>query len=241
MKTQSDIYFYANKKKNGYVWQRKKLNHLRYGIQNPLTVISSYIYICSIENRIFYLCISCPIILDFSWRFTVRDSLQSRVKGREANGASYRSFRGLAWGRKFCRKDAVGDEKPTGRRNLARRQPPRGSYNDLKIPPSIRPPSFHAPQRAFRSRWRVSIRVSFSFSISFGVAHDGLGGAQLRLKTYDAVIFIAFRRLYAHLNFNARASRAARVNIAFFAETRTKTCVRCHPLSRGDRRRQNEK
>lgn len=68
----------------------------------------------------------------------------------------------------------------------------------------------------------------------------GLGGARLRLKTYDAVIFIAFRRLYAHLNFNARASRAARVNIAFFARTRMKTCVRCHPLPQVGRRRQND-
>lgn len=71
-------------------------------------------------------------------------------------------------------------------------------------------------------------RISFSFSVSFGVAHGGLGGAQLRLKTYDAVIFIAFRRLYAHLNFNA--SRA-RTNFVLLAETRTKTRVRCRPLS----------
>lgn len=37
-------------------------------------------------------------------------------------------------GRKFRREDAVEDEKPTARRNLARRQPPRGPYNGLKIP-----------------------------------------------------------------------------------------------------------
>jgi len=147
----------------------------------------------------------------------------NRVKGRKANDAGYRSFRGLARGRKFRRKDAVGDEKPTGRRNLARRQPPRGSYNDLKIPPSILPPFFH-PQRPSRSRWRVS--GAFSFSVSFGIAHGGLDGAQLRLKTYDAVIFIAFRRLYAHLKFNAGASRAARANFVLFAETRAKTHVR---------------
>lgn len=43
----------------------------------------------------------------------------------EASNAGYRFLRGSARGRKFRRKDAVGDEKPTGRRNLARRQPPR--------------------------------------------------------------------------------------------------------------------
>lgn len=87
-------------------------------------------------------------------------------------------------------------------------------------------PDDHPPRAGARTS-----RISFSFSVSFGVAHGGLGGAQLRLKTYDAVIFIAFRRLYAHLNFNARASRAARTNFVLLAETRTKTRVRCRPLS----------
>lgn len=48
-----------------------------------------------------------------------------RARNCEANNAGYRFLREPTRGRKFRRKDAVGDEKPTGRRNLAQRQPPR--------------------------------------------------------------------------------------------------------------------
>lgn len=57
----------------------------------------------------------------------------------------YRSLRGAENAREKIsrREDAVGDEKPTARRNLARRQPPRGPYNGLKI--SSIPPTTTLP------------------------------------------------------------------------------------------------
>lgn len=100
------------------------------------------------------------------------------------------------------------DEKPTARRNLARRQPPRGSYNRLKIPRSLsHPPTATIHLRAPPRRAAVSLAFVRTFPASFSSSLFGAagGGAQLRLKTYDAVIFIAFRRLYAPLNFNARS------------------------------------
>lgn len=77
-------------------------------------------------------------------RFTLQIRRIASEKSRETNNAGYRFLRGPAQGKKFRRKNAVGDEKPTGRRNLARRQPPRRPPTTvLKFPrPHPTPPFF---------------------------------------------------------------------------------------------------
>lgn len=89
-----------------------------------------------------------------------------RARSREANNAGYRFLREPTRGRKFRRKDAVGDEKPTGRRNLARRQPPRRAPTTvLKFP---RPhPTTLLPTIISLALVRA-FQASFSLFVSFG-------------------------------------------------------------------------
>lgn len=148
MKTQSDIYFYANKEKHGYVWQHKKLNHLRYGIQNPLTVIPSFLHLYMFDRNSDIL--SLYLVSDYTGFFvTVHGSrfVRNREwKAARRNDASYRSFRGPAWGRKISSQRCSGRRKADRPAKLGTTTASStGSYNDLKILPSTLPPSFHSP------------------------------------------------------------------------------------------------
>lgn len=134
-----------------------------------------------------------------------------RARSHEANNTGYRFLREPARGRKFRRKDAVGDEKPTGWRNLARRQPPRRAPTTvLKFPRPHPTTLLPTPSDHLVCSRLLSCKPLPLFSSP--LVQSGVDAAQLRLKTYDAVIFIAFRRLYAPLNFNTRSPIVPRAN-----------------------------
>ena len=112
MKTQSDIYFYANEKKNNYVRQQKKLDYLQYKIQ--LSVSSSYVYACLIENRIFYFCISMSNYTEFF--VMVHSSKFTAIASKRPQGAR----RGLSIFPRASAREEISSQRCSERRKADR-------------------------------------------------------------------------------------------------------------------------
>jgi len=107
-----------------------------------------------------------------------------RARSREANNAGYRFLREPTRGRKFRRKDAVGDEKPTGRRNLARRQPPRRAPTTVLKFPRPHPATLLPTPSDHLACSRASIPSLFlSFRLLWSEATSTAPSYGLRLTT----------------------------------------------------------
>lgn len=169
------------------------------------------------ESRTFYFCISCLIIY---WIF--RDGSQLEI----CCNRKWKTARRTTWVIDLSAGQREGGNFVAKMQWETKSRQAGETWHDdslleapttiLKFPHLSYHPSYILDDRPARAGALAS-PVSFSFSVFFSVAHGGLGGAQLRLETYDAVIFIAFRRFYAHLNFNACASRAAPARANFSA------------------------